>query len=146
MIFVIAYVFLAGDNFFESGGQETETGPAVKGTPIAFAGGVLTGLLGIGTGDWLVPYFNKRCGLSMARSITNGIAIMMFLSVTAFGLQYETGINVQWNVALPSICGVIIGAQAGTFILSRTSDVYYKEIFVLLLVFLAAHVTFNALP
>jgi uncharacterized membrane protein YfcA len=146
IIFLIAYIFLAGSDFFDSGGERAEIGPAIKGLPIAFAGGILTGLLGIGTGDWLVPYFNKKCKLAMNRSVATGIALMMLLSITAFSMQTITGTDVRWDVAFPAMGGVIIGAQAGSWMLNRTSDVKFKEIFVLLLVFLAAHITFNALP
>ena len=146
IIFLVAYVFLAGDSLFNEGREGISTSSAVQGMPITFAGGVLTGLLGVGTGDWLVPFFNKKCGLSMSRSVASGIAIMLLLSVTAFTLQYNTGLKIDWPIVLPAIAGVLAGAQLGAWMLSRTPDVRFKEIFVLLLVFLGAHITFNSLP
>lgn len=146
IIFVVAYVFLAGDSFFEEGGKKADTKAAFKALPITLTGGILTGLLGIGTGDWLVPYFNKKCGLNMSVSVATGIALMFILSITTLTFHFITDSNVNWHIAFPSVTGVVIGAQAGAWLLSRTSDVRFKEIFVLLLVFLAAHVTFNSLP
>ncbi len=144
-IFFIAYVFLRGDDFFEQGGDSADRKAARQGLPITALGGMLTGFLGIGVGDWLVPFFNKRCKLTMIRSVANSIALMMVLSGVALTVHIFLKTTVRWDIALPSIIGVVAGAQLGARLLRRVPEVHFKEIFVLMLLFLATHVTFNAL-
>ena len=144
-IFLIAYVFLRGDDFFEQGGKETDYKAAENGRLITSLGGILTGFLGIGVGDWLVPFLNKRCKLTMVRSVASSIALMMVLSAAALSVYSLLGTIMRWDITVPGIIGVIMGAQLGSRLLHRVPEIRMKEFFVLMLVFLATHVTFNAL-
>ncbi len=143
-IFLIAYVFLRGDDFFVEGRDRADLAAAAKGRPITFAGGILTGFLGIGVGDWLVPFFNKQCGLTMVRSVATSIVLMMVFSLTALTVHLALGGIIHWNIALPAILGVLLGAQLGSRLLQGVPESSFKELFVLMLVFIATHVTFNA--
>ena len=144
-IFLIAYVFLRGDDFFVEGSDEADQQAAKRGRPITMAGGILTGFIGIGVGDWLVPFFNKQCKLSMVRSVASCIALMMALSLAALTVHLFLGGTIHWFIALPGIIGVFVGAQVGSRLLQSVPESKFKELFVLMLVFIACHVTFNAL-
>lgn len=144
-IFFIAYVFLRGDDFFVEGSAEADMEAAVRGRPITIAGGILTGFIGIGVGDWLVPFFNKRCKLAMVQSVASSIALMMILSLSALTVYLLLGVKINWSVAIPGIIGVLGGAQLGARLLHRVPEIRFKELFVLMLICIAAHVTFNAL-
>jgi len=144
-IFVIAYVFLRGDDFLEEGGKYIDIKAARQGKSITVMGAILTGFIGIGVGDWLVPFLNKHCKLSMTLAVANSIALMMALSGSALAVHLLLKTNIRWDICLPSITGVIVGAQVGSWLLQRVPAVHFKEIFVLMLLFIATHVTFNAL-
>jgi uncharacterized protein len=144
-IFFIAYVFLRGDDFFVEGSAQADMHEVRKGRAITTLGSVLTGFLGIGVGDWLVPFLNMRCKLVMVRAVATCIALMFFLSVTAVSVHLLLGRSINWPLVLPGILGVLIGAQLGSRLLQRVPETHFKELFVLMLVFIAAHVTFNAL-
>ncbi len=144
VIFFIAYVFLRGNDFFVEGFDRAELVHIGQGRLITMAGGMLTGFLGIGVGDWLVPFFNKQCKLAMVRSVATSIALMMTLSLAALVVHLLLGRSVPWPVVLPGIIGVLIGAQLGAALLQRVPERNFKELFVLMLVFIATHVTFNA--
>ncbi len=144
-IFFIAYAFLRGDDFFVQGSDQADVQAARQGRPMAAMGSVLTGFLGIGVGDWLVPFFNMRCGLSMIRSVATCIVLMLILSTAALLAHLLLGRSIPWPVAFPGIIGVLIGAQLGSRLLQHVPETRFKEFFVLMLVFIAAHVTFNAL-
>jgi hypothetical protein len=145
VIFFIAYAFLRGDDFFVQGSDQPDLQAARQGRPLAAMGSVLTGFLGVGVGDWLVPFFNMRCGLSMSRSVATCIVLMLVLSTAALLAHLLLGRSIPWPVALPGIIGVLIGAQLGARLLHQVPETRFKEFFVLMLVFIAAHVTFNAL-
>ncbi|WP_417916705.1 sulfite exporter TauE/SafE family protein [Candidatus Electronema sp. JC] len=144
-IFFIAYAFMRGDDFFIIGSDTADLQEARKGRIIAAAGSVLTGLLGIGVGDWLVPFLNMRCGLSMPRAVATCVALMFILSVTAAAAHFLSGRMPYLPIVLPGTIGVLIGAQLGSKLLQRVPETRFKELFVLMLVFVATHVTFNAL-
>uniref|UniRef100_UPI00405778D9 sulfite exporter TauE/SafE family protein n=2 Tax=Candidatus Electronema sp. TaxID=2698783 RepID=UPI00405778D9 len=146
VIFFIAYAFMRGDDFFVEGSAQADLAVARRrGRPIAAAASVLTGFLGVGVGDWLVPFFNMRCGLAMNRAVATCIALMLMLSAAAVAAQLLLGRSILWEVTLPAVIGVLIGAQLGSKLLQRVPETRFKELFVLMLVFVATHVTFNAL-
>jgi hypothetical protein len=144
LTFAIAYIFLRGDDLFEAGREapDLEAGRQVR--TISAIGGTLTGLVSVGVGDLLVPAFNKRCRLTMVRSVATGIALMLLLSVVAASAHLAFGGRVAPALVLPGVVGVAIGAPIGTLLQHKVSELRFKEVFVLLLVFLGSHVTFNA--
>ena len=144
-IFFIAYVFLRGDDFFVTGSDKADLEAAQQGRFITVLGSILTGFLGIGVGDWLVPFFNMRCKLAMVRSVSTSIALMMVLSLIALSVHIFFGQSLEWRIIIPGAVGVLIGAQVGARLLRRVPETHFKEFFVLMLVFIATHVTFNAL-
>ncbi len=145
LIFVIVYAFLRGDDLFEEGGEvaDLDQGRRIRG--VSAIGSVFTGLLSIGIGDWLVPLFNRRCGLSMPRAVATAVALMLLLSTLASATHLALGGRVPWQLTVSGIAGVILGAQWGARLHTHLSEVRFKEVFVLLLLLLGAHVTFNAL-
>ncbi len=144
LIFVIAYTFLRGDDLFEPGGASADLEAGRAAMPVAALGGFLTGFLSVGIGDWLVPLFNRRCRLSMPRSVATAIALMLVLSVVASASHFALGGRLKWGLTMVGVLGVVPGAQLGARLHANFSEFRFKEIFVLLLVFLGAHVTFNA--
>ena len=81
----------------------------------------------------------------MTRSVATCIVLMFILSNAALLAHLLLGRSIPWPVALPGIIGVLIGAQLGSRLLQRVPETRFKEFFVLMLVFIATHVTFNAL-
>ena len=144
VIFFIAYVFLRGNDFFVEGSDKVDLQAARQGRWITSMGSVLTGFLGIGVGDWLVPFFNMRCKLAMVSAVASSIALMAVLSLVAVSMHLLFGRTVHWAIVLPGVIGVLIGAQLGARLLQQMSETHLKELFVLMLVFIATHVTFNA--
>lgn len=146
VIFFIAYAFMRGDDFFVEGSEQADMETVRRrGRPITAAASLLTGFLGVGVGDWLVPFLNMRCGLAINRAVATCIALMLILSAAAVAVQLLLGRSVLWQVAFPAIIGVLLGAQLGSKLLQRVPETRFKELFVLMLVFVATHVTFNAL-
>ncbi|MGR0480703.1 MAG: sulfite exporter TauE/SafE family protein [Candidatus Electronema sp. V4] len=146
VIFFIAYAFMRGEDFFVEGSEQADMETVRRrGRPITVAASALTGFLGVGVGDWLVPFLNMRCGLAMNRAVATCIALMLMLSAAAVAAQLLLGRSILWEVTLPAVIGVLIGAQLGSKLLQRVPETRFKELFVLMLVFVATHVTFNAL-
>ncbi|WP_417911986.1 sulfite exporter TauE/SafE family protein [Candidatus Electronema sp. TJ] len=146
VIFFIAYAFMLGEDFFVDGSEQADMDMVRRrGSLITAAASVLTGFLGVGVGDWLVPFLNMRCGLAMNRAVATCIALMLLLSAAAVTAQLLLGRSVLWQVTFPAVIGVLLGAQLGARLLQKVPETRFKELFVLMLVFVATHVTFNAL-
>jgi uncharacterized membrane protein YfcA len=145
LTFFVAYVFLRGDDFLAEGGERADLEAGRRLGPVSALGGFLTGFVSVGVGDLLVPLFNRGCRLSMARSVATGVALMLLLSTGAAVSHLLLGGVVPWRHVLVAAPGVLLGAQIGSRLHRRFSEARFKELFVLLLVFLAAHVTFNAI-
>lgn len=96
----------------------------------AFGGltvGILNGLLGAGGGMIAVPLL-KNMGLSQKESHANAVAIILPITVLSAVLYLYNG-YVNLGDAFPYIPTGLIGAFAGTFILSKISPVLLKKVF-----------------
>ncbi len=144
LTFFIAYAFLSGD-LLRAGSDQADLAAGRRLRPVSAVGGFLTGFVSVGIGDLLVPLFNKGCKLTMARSVATGVALMMLLSTVASASHLALGGSPPWQILLVAVPGVLIGGRIGSSLHHRFSEARFKELFVLLLVFLAAHITFNAI-
>lgn len=145
LTFLIVYVFLRGDDFQgDTGGETADRAglPAVR--RITAVGSFLSALVSAGLGDWLVPALHHRCRLPMARSVATGVAVMCTVSISAAAFHLLSGRPVVLPIVLFGSAGVAIGGQIGARVHHRVPGERFKEIFVLILVLFAAHVTFDA--
>ncbi len=105
---------------------------------------VLTGLLSVGIGDFLVPVLRNRLGMKMDAAIGACLAVMSVNAALAAVLSLVAG---QWfDVSLTcwAIGGVLVGGQIGPRIAGRISDQSLKEVFIYGLSLVGIHVLFNA--
>lgn len=145
LTFLVVYVFLRGDDFHEDTGGEVMD-PAGLGAVrrITVLGGFLSAIMSAGLGDWLVPALHQRCRLRMVRSVATGVAVMACVSVSSAAFQLGVGRPIALAIVVPASAGVLVGAQIGARLHHFVPGRLFKEIFVLVLVLFAAHVTFNA--
>jgi uncharacterized membrane protein YfcA len=145
LTFLVVYVFLRGDDFHEDAGGDV-IDPAGLGAVkrITVVGGLLSAIMSAGLGDWLVPALHQRCRLRMARSVATGVAVMASVSIISAALQVATGRVIDLGIVVPASAGVIVGAQIGARLHHLVPGRLFKEVFVLILVLFAAHVTFDA--
>lgn len=145
LTFLVVYVFLRGDDFHEDTGGDVAD-PAGFGAVrrITLVGSLLSALVSAGLGDWLVPALHHRCRLRMARAVATGVAVMATVSVSATAFQLAGTRPIALGIVGPASAGVLVGAQIGARMHHRVPGKLFKEIFVLVLVFFAAHVTFEA--
>lgn len=85
---------------------------------VGVAGGLLSGLFGIGGGTIIVPAL--ALWLSMPQKISAGTSVAAILPTSIVGaISYATQGNVDWFAALLLAVGIIAGAQLGTYLLAR---------------------------
>ena len=96
----------------------TDTAPTGKVIVAGVAGGLLSGLFGVGGGIVMVPIFVFWLGLDQKRAITT--SLVAIIPIAIFGAAgYAFGGAVDWQIGLAVGLGSIAGGQIGARLLPR---------------------------
>lgn len=90
--------------------------------------GILSGLFGIGGGVVLVPMLVFILGFQQRLAAGTSVAAILPAAVVG-GIVYAIQGNVDWIAAAALTMGVIVGAQLGSYLLSRMSISFLKWLF-----------------
>ena len=105
---------------------------------------VLTGLLSVGVGDFLVPILRNRLGMKMDAAIGTCLILMSINAALAAALHLVTGGQFPGSLVFWAVIGVLIGGQIGPRLADKIPDQTLKEIFIYGLSLVGIHVLFNA--
>lgn len=95
--------------------------------------GVLSGTFGIGGGTVIVPAL-VWLGLSQRNAAATSTLAIVPTSISGV-ISYATGGHVDWLAAALLFCGMFVGGQIGSWLLSRLPELALRWIFVAFLVF-----------
>lgn len=95
--------------------------------------GVLSGMFGIGGGTVIVPAL-VWLGLTQRNAAATSMLAIVPTSISGV-ISYATCGNVDWLAALLLFCGMFVGGQIGSWLLSRLPELVLRWIFVVFLVF-----------
>ena len=85
---------------------------------VGVAGGVLSGLFGIGGGTIIVPAL--ALWLGMPQKLSAGTSVAAILPTAIVGsISYAVQGNVDWIAAICLAIGIVIGAQLGSYLLAK---------------------------
>jgi uncharacterized protein len=104
---------------------------------------ILTGLLSMGVGDFLVPVLRSRLRMNMEEAMADCLIVMAMNAALAAALHLMIGEKFATNVVLWAIPGVILGGQVGPRLAGRIPDQTLKEIFIYALSLAGIHLIFN---
>jgi len=104
---------------------------------------ILTGLLSLGVGDFLVPILRNRLRIKMESAMGACLIVMAMNAALAAILHLIVGDRVAINLVLWAIPGVILGGQVGPRLAGRISDQTLKEIFIYGLSLAGIHMIFS---
>ena len=104
---------------------------------------VLTGLLSMGVGDFLVPILRNRLRLNMESAMAACLIVMAANAALAAILHIAIGDRFATGLVLWAIPGVILGGQVGPRLAGRIPDQTLKEIFIFGLSLAGIHMMFN---
>lgn len=109
--------------------------------PLGFAmmwvAGILSGLLGIGSGTFKVLAMDVAMRLPMKVSTTTSNFMIGVTAAASAGIYFARG-DIQPLVAAPVALGVLLGATIGAKVLAHLSNTAIRKIFVPVLVLIAA--------
>lgn len=95
--------------------------------------GVLSGMFGIGGGTVIVPAL-VWLGLSQRHAAATSMLAIVPTAISGV-VSYAAGGNVDWLAAALLFCGMFVGGQVGSWLLSRLPELALRWIFVAFLVF-----------
>ncbi len=100
---------------------------------LMYIAGVVSGLLGIGSGALKVPAMDLAMHLPMKVSSATSNFMIGVTAAASAGIYFERG-DIQALIAAPVAMGVLIGATSGTRLLIGLRGSVIRQIFVLVLV------------
>ncbi|MCM8829570.1 MAG: sulfite exporter TauE/SafE family protein [Candidatus Omnitrophica bacterium] len=101
----------------------------IEGLLTGIVAGFICGLFGMGGGSLMVPAIVYVFNLSMKQAIGTSLFVIIFSAIAAL-INYIRQSKVYPKLAYFIVPSGILGAQAGSFLTSRISDVLVKYIFV----------------
>ncbi len=116
----------------------------IGGFLMMFVAGIISGLLGIGSGALKVLAMDNIMRLPFKVSTTTS-NFMMGVTAAASAVVYLHRGQIDPGIAMPVTIGVLCGATLGSKILLRTQTGKLKTIFAALVVFLALQMIYNGL-
>lgn len=100
---------------------------------VGVAVGLLSGLFGIGGGTVIVPAL-VWLGFSQRNAAATSMLAIVPTSISGV-LSYAYNGNVDWIAAILLFCGMFVGGQIGSWLLSRLPELVLRWVFVAFLVF-----------
>jgi uncharacterized membrane protein YfcA len=104
---------------------------------LMYVAGVVSGLLGIGSGALKVPAMDLAMHLPMKVSSATSNFMIGVTAAASAGIYFTRG-DIQALIAAPVAMGVLIGATTGTRLLMRLRGTVIRQIFVVVLVVICA--------
>jgi uncharacterized protein len=120
----------------------------VQGVPVGFGlmyvAGVLSGLLGIGSGAIKVLAMDRAMRLPFKVSTTTSNFMIGVTAAASAGVYLSRG-YIDPGLAMPVMLGVLLGSVAGTYVLARARVPLLRTVFSLLIAALAVEMIVNGL-
>ena len=107
------------------------------GFSMMYVAGLLSGLLGIGSGTFKVLAMDTAMRLPMKVSTTTSNFMIGVTAAASAGIYFERGM-IDPLIAAPVALGVLLGATVGAKTLSRLSNSAIRKLFIPVLVLIAA--------
>lgn len=112
------------------------------GLALMYVAGVVSGLLGIGSGSLKVPAMDLAMRLPIKVSTATSNLMMGVTAAAAAGIYFARG-DIHPLVAAPVALGVLVGATLGSRILGKLKSRVVRTIFVIVLLVVAAQMLFK---
>jgi uncharacterized membrane protein YfcA/uncharacterized membrane protein len=106
------------------------------GFSLMYGAGVISGLLGIGSGTFKVLAMDTAMRLPMKVSTTTSNFMIGVTAAASAGIFFQHG-DIDPVIAAPVALGVLLGATVGAKTLTRMSNVWLKKLFVPVIVLVA---------
>ncbi|MGH9083181.1 MAG: sulfite exporter TauE/SafE family protein [Acidimicrobiales bacterium] len=137
---------LHGAYYDQAEGREIRyrVGRTPSGLGLMYVAGLMSGLLGIGSGSLKVPAMDLAMGLPMKVSTATSNFMIGVTAAASAGVYFLRG-DVDPHIAGPVAAGVLVGATLGSRILPRLQSSAIRTLFVAVLLFVAVDMVVKGL-
>ncbi|MBC7098162.1 sulfite exporter TauE/SafE family protein [Candidatus Bipolaricaulota bacterium] len=139
-----AVVMLMGKQPKELFRRERDGGHPILATLVGFVAGFVSGLFGLGGGTVMVPALILTLGLDIRQAAATSLFVMIPSAALATS-QHALAGNTHWELALPLIGGIVIGAQLGPALGGRLPRERLRQLFALVLLYAAVNMVLKGL-
>jgi len=115
-----------------------------RGTAVMFGAGVLSGLLGIGSGAFKVLAMDTFMRLPMKVSTATSNFMIGLTAAASAGVYFGRG-DIHPVIATPVALGVLLGSYAGTRLIGRLRNTTVRKLFLPIVLYLAASMLLRGL-
>jgi uncharacterized protein len=130
----------------EEGLERVELKNAYAHSWIAGIMAVMSGMLTINIGEWLVPVMQKKMHLKMSNSVATCVLITCGMSMMGAAAHFLMASKPNVPAMLWAIPGVIIGGQLGPLLVTKIDERQLKEVFIFLLTLIGVHLVYRSYP
>src|SRR5262249_57226100 len=109
-----------------------------------FGAGVLSGLLGIGSGAFKVLAMDYLMRLPMKVSTATSNFMIGITAAASAGIYFTRG-DIHPLIVSPVALGVLLGAYLGTLVMARLRNATVRKVFLPVLIYLAASMILKGL-
>jgi hypothetical protein len=105
---------------------------------------VVSGMLSVSLGEWLVPLLRNRLKLRMHTAVGTSIVTIFGTCIAGAVFHWALGATAAPGLLLWAVPGVLIGGQVGPRLAGRINERILKEFFIFLLTLIGIHLIYNS--
>ncbi len=131
--------------FFDPASDQTiryRVGRTKLGFALMYIAGVVSGLLGIGSGSLKVPAMDLAMGLPIKVSTATSNFMIGVTAAASAGVYFSRG-DINPFIAAPVAAGVLIGATGGSRLLPKLQSSFIRILFVLVLLWISGQMLYR---
>ncbi len=140
-----AFLFVSSNQKYDDKGMEKiEIRKVYRYSWIISLLSMISGLLSVSIGEWLVPILKTKLSLTMSRAIATSIFVIFGTCIIGVSSHLMLGGKAEISAVLWGVPGVMIGGQIGPRIIRRINERILKEMFVFVLTLFGIHLIYNS--
>jgi uncharacterized membrane protein YfcA len=145
MTLITAFLFVSSNQRYHDVGQ-MRAEPKDAGPYFGFIAllAVVSGMLSVSIGEWLIPIMRSKMALRMSAAVATSIATIFGTCLLGAAIHLLMGNFPHWPVVLWAVPGVVIGGQIGPRLAERINERKLKDLFIFLLTLIGIHLIYNA--
>lgn len=145
MTLTTAFLFVSANQKYSERGEDRVP---LKGLRrhgwIVSALAMVSGMLSVSVGEWMVPLMRNRLKLRMRAAVATSIVTIFGTCVAGSLFHLMLGASADVAILIWAAPGVIVGGQIGPQFTERINERMLKEVFIFLLTLIGIHLIYNS--
>jgi uncharacterized membrane protein YfcA len=145
MTLITAFLFVSLNQRYDDTGLKCIENERIRPyLPLISLMSMISGMLSLSIGEWLIPLMQGKMNLRMSTAIATSITTIFGISLLGALFHLGLGGRPEWRVLAWAAPGVFLGGQLGPRISDLINERILKELFIFLLTLVGIHLIYNA--